>query len=160
VLTQNVDGLHAEAGSSDIVELHGNIQRFKCANPCDGEVRYVDLSTIEYNTEVAPPCPHCPEGGFVRPDVVWFGEGLPPGALDRAVRVAQRCDAMLVVGTSGMVHPAASLPGLARESGALVVEVNPNPTPITPTADYALRGPSGQLLPQLVDAIRKERNVT
>lgn len=155
VLTQNIDGLHAEAGSSDIEELHGNIRRSKCSAACQGEPTLIDLNTIEHDAEQAPKCPYC--GAFVRPDVVWFGESLPRRALDRAIQVAAQCDAMLVIGTSGIVQPAASLPWRARQNGALVVEVNPEVTEITPMADIHLKGPSGEVLPELVRAIRRLR---
>jgi NAD-dependent deacetylase len=155
VLTQNIDGLHTEAGSSDIAELHGNIRRSKCSAACQGEPTLIDLNTLEHDSEHAPTCPHC--GAFVRPDVVWFGESLPRRALDRAIEVAGRCDAMLVIGTSGIVQPAASLPVRARQNGALVVEVNPEATEITPVADLHLEGPSGEVLPELVRAIRRQR---
>ncbi|MGF1507822.1 MAG: NAD-dependent deacetylase [Anaerolineae bacterium] len=156
VLEQNVDGLHWVAGSTDVVELHGNIQRFKCSKPCRGKTAYVYLDTLDYTTETAPPCPHCPEGGFVRPDVVWFGESLPTWAIERAYTTAARGDVMLVVGTSGTVQPAASLPSMAREQGARIIEVNPQETLISRFAHVALRGPSGEILPALVTACREE----
>lgn len=158
VLTQNVDGLHIRAGSTDVVELHGSIRRFKCSANCRGDPTIIDLSAIEYTGETAPPCPYC--GARVRPDVVWFGEALPPAALERAFEVASRCDVMLVVGTSGIVQPAASLPYRAKQSGAAIVEVNPQPGGITPIADVFLRGPSGRVLPRLVAALRARREQT
>lgn len=156
VLTQNVDGLHARAGSRGVVELHGSLHCFKCFDACRGEPTWVDLASIEHDHERAPRCPHCAEAA-VRPGVVWFGEALPPDALERAFDVAQRCDVMLVVGTSGIVQPAASLPGVARQAGATVVEVNPQESPITAVADVVLRGPSGEMLPRLVAALRTRR---
>jgi NAD-dependent deacetylase len=152
VLTQNVDGLHARAGSRDVVELHGSLHRFKCFDDCRGEPTWVDLASIEHDHEHAPRCPNCAKAA-VRPDVVWFGEALPPDALERAFDVAQRCDVMLVVGTSGIVQPAASLPSVVRQAGATVVEVNPQESPITAVANVALRGPSGEMLPRLVAAL-------
>jgi NAD-dependent deacetylase len=155
VLTQNVDGLHARAGSSDIVELHGRLGRWKCFENCQGAPTYIDINSIVYDSEHAPPCPYCTSR--VRPDVVWFGEALPRDALERAFEVAQRCDVMLVVGTSGMVQPAASLPHVVRESGGVVIEINPEPSLITPDAHYYLQGKSGEVLPALVNTVRELR---
>jgi len=152
VLTQNIDGLHREAGSGDVVELHGNIWRYKCFDNCRGTPTIVDLESLEYDDEKPPPCPHC--GAHVRPDVVWFGENLPARALNRAYEVSQGCDVMLVVGTSGVVQPAASIPYYARQAGAAVIDVNPVPGEISPLADVFLQGPSGEVLPRLVEAVR------
>jgi len=155
VLTQNVDGLHVRAGSRDVVELHGNLERFKCSADCRGRPTVIDLSTISYSKDHAPPCPYC--GARVRPDVVWFGELLPPEAVERAFEEARRCQVMLVVGTSGAVQPAASLPVEARRAGAVVIEVNPAPSFITPTAHIFLQGTAGTVLPRLVAALRAEQ---
>jgi NAD-dependent deacetylase len=155
VLTQNIDGYHAQAGSSDVVELHGNIRRYRCFADCRGSPTLIDLDTIDYDGEHAPTCPHC--GDYVRPDVVWFTETLPPAALQRAFEVAAACDVMLVVGTSGIVQPAASLPAQARHAGATVIEVNAQPSLITPVADIFLEGPSGKVLPRLVSAVRAQQ---
>ncbi|MBN1120427.1 MAG: NAD-dependent deacylase [Anaerolineae bacterium] len=156
LLTQNIDNLHARAGSTDVVELHGNISRFKCSVNCQGDPTVIDLNTIDHDEDHAPHCPYC--DALVRPDVVWFGENLPAAAIDRAFAVSAQCDLMLVVGTSGIVQPAASLPMLARRSGAVVIEVNPNPSQITPLAHIFLQGPSGEVLPRLVDAVREARS--
>jgi NAD-dependent deacetylase len=153
VVTQNIDGLHREAGSADVIELHGNIRRFKCLNrhhlfsgePDDAE---------QDGAEVAPPpCPRC--GSPLRPDVVWFGEMLPEDATDRAWDLARRSDVMLVVGTSGTVWPAAGLPLLARDAGAVVIEVGPEPSEITRVAHTFLEGPAGVVLPALVAAMEE-----
>jgi NAD-dependent deacetylase len=146
LITQNVDGLHRRAGSQQVIELHGNITRVKCARE---EVLIEDWAA----TDTPPRCPHC--GSYLRPDVVWFGENLPPEALQAALTAAQQCDTFFSIGTSGLVEPAASLPWLAREHGAVVVEVNPNPTPLTEMADYALAGAAGEVLPALVQALAK-----
>jgi NAD-dependent protein deacetylase/lipoamidase len=143
--TQNVDGLHAKAGSRKLVELHGNIGRVKCAR--DGTL--VD-AWDEPADNLPPRCRAC--GAFRRPDVVWFEEMLPAGALHAAEDAARRCDLLLVVGTSAEVYPAAGLPRLARAAGASVVEINPEPTPITASADFSLRGRAGAVLPALVSA--------
>ena len=142
LITQNVDGLHQRAGSHKIIELHGNIQRSKCFD------ENTVVETWEEQTEIPPRCPHC--GGMLRPDVVWFGESLPPEALNAAWEAAGHCELFFSIGTSGVVEPAASLPNLALQSGAVVVEINPHPTPLTRLASYSLRGPSGVLLPELL----------
>jgi NAD-dependent deacetylase len=144
--TQNVDGLHARAGSRRLVELHGNIARVKCSR----EHRVVD--TWDAPADDDPPrCPHC--GAFLRPDVVWFEEMLPEDALARAEDASRRAEVMLVVGTSAEVYPAAALPRYARAAGARVVEVNPEDTPLSGIADDVLRAPAGLALPALVDAV-------
>lgn len=143
LVTQNVDGLHQEAGSERILELHGNVRRSRC--PVEG----VSVEPDEMDN-VPPPCPNC--GAPLRPDVVWFGEGLPAAALQAASEAARSCDFFLSVGTSGLVYPAASLPHEALENGATVVEVNPERTPLTGHADFSLRGRAGEVLPRLVGA--------
>jgi NAD-dependent deacetylase len=141
LVTQNVDGLHQRAGSRDVIELHGNIGRTKCT---------VEGTEVEeYDEGGSPPtCLSC--GAPLRPDVVWFGEMLPPGALDAASEAARGADLFLSVGTSSLVYPAAALPYEALESGAALVEINPEETPLTPHADYVLRGPAGDVLPRLI----------
>ena len=121
VVTQNVDGLHQRAGSRDVVELHGSIVRAKCLEGCGPAP-----TGWERDARVPPPCPAC--GAPLRPDVVWFGEMLPAGAFELAQRLAGEADAMLVVGTSGLVQPAASLPWAAVRHRRPVVVVDPNPT--------------------------------
>ncbi len=147
VITQNIDNLHREAGSSDVVELHGNWRYYKCLDGHKGFTR-ADFADQE---EVPPHCPRC--GALLRPDVVWFGEMLPDEAIKRAFEESSFCDAMLVVGTSGLVQPAASLPLYARRAGSPIIEVNPNPSAITPLADIFLPGPGGQVLPGVVHAL-------
>jgi NAD-dependent deacetylase len=144
LITQNVDGLHERAGSQNIVELHGNIMRTKCFN----NGRFVQSWP---ETDAIPPhCPHC--GGLLRPDVVWFGENLPPDALETAVSSAQSCDIFFSIGTSSLVQPAASLPLEAVHAGALTVEINPQTTPLTAHVSIALTGTAGSILPGLVAA--------
>jgi NAD-dependent deacetylase len=143
LVTQNVDGLHGRAGSRNVVELHGNILRTRCSaeglpfEP-DGEA------------ERTPVCPNC--GAPLRPDVVWFGEMLPEAEILAASEAARGCDLFLSVGTSGFVYPAAGLPRQARAAGAVVVEVNPDETPLTAYADYSLRISACEALPALVRA--------
>ena len=140
LITQNIDGLHQKAGSRNVIELHGNIWRMRCTR--EGKVtenREVPLSEIP---------PKCTCGALWRPDVVWFGEALPEDALQEAISAASQCQIMLVVGTSAVVQPAASLPIMAKEHGASVIEVNVEPTPVTPLANQSLLGPAGEILPR------------
>jgi NAD-dependent deacetylase len=148
LITQNVDGLHQRAGSGvrfPVIELHGNIQRTKCF--VDGQI----VKDWQENGELPPRCPRCT--GFLRPDVVWFGELLPAEALSAAFAAAAGCDLFLSVGTSGLVEPAASLPFRALAAHVPVVEINLNPTPLSSLASYGLPGPAGEILPELVKAI-------
>ncbi|HEX2992505.1 MAG TPA: NAD-dependent deacylase [Anaerolineales bacterium] len=145
LITQNVDGLHRMAGSQNLLELHGNIQRVRCAE-C-----YTFTEIWDDDTETVPRCRAC--GGLLRPDVVWFGESLPRDQLEAAVEAARACDVFLSIGTSGVVQPAASLAFAAHNRGALVVEVNAEPTPLTSRADYVLQGKSGEILPGLVEVV-------
>ena len=142
LITQNVDGLHWRAGSRNVIELHGNLARVKCFQEGTVVEQWLDDGTIP------PRCPSC--GGMLRPDVVWFGEKLPPEALQHATRASQECQVFFSIGTSGVVEPAASLPYWASERGAVIVEVNPEHTPLTPHADFALHAPAGEALPILV----------
>jgi NAD-dependent deacetylase len=116
LITQNVDGLHSEAGSRHLLELHGNIRRVRCSGEGTVVARWSDAGGLP------PSCPEC--GALLRPDVVWFGELLPPAESDAAWRAAESCELFLSVGTSNVVEPAASLPWLARRHGAEVVVVN------------------------------------
>ncbi len=142
LVTQNVDGLHAAAGSRRMVELHGNIRRVKCLDHGHPAASWASAAPGP------PTCRLC--GSPLRPDVVWFGESLPPEALQAALDAARHCDVFLSVGTSGLVEPAASLPFAALERGMAVIEVNPQPTPLTRRAWAALAGPAGEILPRLV----------
>lgn len=140
LVTQNVDGLHHAAGSRDVLELFGNVWRARCQE-CG--MRY-DLRAMEWK-EGVPACLDC--GHSMRPDVVLFGEFLPPGVFEIAVEKAGSCDLCLVVGTSALVYPAASLPEIARAAGAYMVEVNPERTLLSPLCDEVLTGPAGEILP-------------
>ena len=144
LITQNVDGLHQRAGSENVIELHGNIMRTKCFD--DGRI----VTTWPETKDVPPHCPHC--GSLLRPDVVWFGEGLPYDALATAVNAAQTCDIFFSIGTSSLVQPAASLPDYAIGNGRVTIEINPQPTPITRQMNFVLAGPSGKVLPALLAA--------
>ncbi len=142
LITQNVDGLHHQAGSRNVVELHGNIKRNKCIK-CGTK-----YETLEKATQGIPPKCQC--GGNIRPDVVWFGEMLPENAINYAFKVSSDCDLFFAVGTSAVVHPAASLPVIAKRSGAYVVEVNIEPTEISGLTDESLIGKAGEIMPLLV----------
>ncbi len=137
LITQNVDGLHDLAGSKNIIKLHGDIWTVRCLK-C-GEQR-TDRSQLE---ELPP---HCACGGMLRPGVVWFGEALPPAAMERAAAAVRAADVLIVAGTSAQVYPAAGLISLA---GA-VIEINPEETPFSDAVTFSLRGTSAELLPQLV----------
>ena len=152
VVTQNIDGLHHLAGSRAVIELHGNLQRNKCAR----ENVVIQRAEARATNEGLLACPRC--GAFLRPDVVWFGESLPRDALDRAFRAAMQCDAFFSIGTSAAVEPAASLPRVAKQAGAFLVEINPAPTPLSEIADAVVRGKSGVVLPELLEEIRRQRS--
>lgn len=147
LITQNVDGLHQRAGSRSVVELHGNIHRTKCfegGHP---------VEQWEASAEAPPRCPRC--GGRLRPDVVWFNEGLPEAAWETALAATRVSEVFLCVGTSSLVYPAASLPHEALRGGAVVVEVNPDETPLTRSAAFCLRGLAGLWMPALSAAVRR-----
>lgn len=150
LITQNVDGLHAAAGSKQVIELHGNIHRNKCAD-CN---RLVE-SALQIDPRQIPTCDHC--GGKIRPDVVWFGEMLDEAVTDEAFAAADEAHVFLVVGTSALVHPAASLPLVAKRQGAILVEINPEETPLTPLVDYHISEKSGVFLPSLLSRIAEFR---
>jgi NAD-dependent deacetylase len=145
LITQNVDGLHQKAGSQDVIELHGNITRIKCSHGCGPFTEWEDLLGR------VPICPSC--GGKLRPDVVWFGEMLPRRELESALAAARICQIFFSIGTSSLVQPAASLAQLAKQLGAIVVEINMEETPLTPMADIFLQGRSGEVLPELVKQV-------
>ena len=138
LVTQNIDGLHQKARSRDPIELHGSIWRARCVS-CNA--RY-EILVSQARPEACLAC-----GGRLRPDVVLFGEMLPPGAFELAVERAAECDLCFVVGTSGIVYPAASLAELAKAAGGYVCEVNPERTPLSDVCDEVLTGKAGELLP-------------
>ena len=145
LITQNVDGLHRVAGSKKIYEVHGNISLNKCldcSRPYDGEINLDDDKL-----------PQCRCGGKIRPDVVWFGEMLPADVINKAFIASERAELFFSIGTSALVHPAASLPFTAKQSGAYLVEVNLDPTPLSDYADYAIHGPAGEIMPEIVEQI-------
>lgn len=151
LVTQNVDDLHEKAGSAEVLHLHGSLFDFRCA-ACAAPH---PLAVEERGADSPPACGLC--GELVRPDVVWFGESLPWNAVEEAAAAAHGCDVMLVVGTSGLVYPASQLPLVANQAGASVIDVNPEPGPISSIADIFLQGKSGEVLPALARAVREHR---
>jgi len=145
LITQNVDGLHQRAGSSGVIELHGNIWRARCLRGCG----YVEDGTGPGSSGEEDRVPVCPCGALLRPDVVWFGEALADDRIELAVQAARNCDVFLAVGTSSLVYPAAGLPLIAGRAGGVVVEVNLEDTPLTPHAGLVLRGRAAEVLPAL-----------
>ncbi len=141
LITQNVDGLHGQAGSRNLIELHGNIWKVRCTG-CGkvSEDRRVPIP-------IPPVCGSC--GKMLRPHIVWFGESLDPDDMDRSIAALEDCEVMLVIGTSGVVQPAASFATAARSAGAFVIEVNPEAG--SPAAHVALRGRAADVVPRLVD---------
>jgi NAD-dependent deacetylase len=147
LVTQNVDGLHQVAGSKKMVELHGNIRRNHCHSCGENAV-----TLPETNQGDVPRCEAC--GGLLRPSVVWFGEMLPSEAFQKAERAARDCDLCVLIGTSGVVYPAASIPHTAKTGGAYLLEINPEGTDLSRYADGIIRAPATEGVPILADAIQ------
>jgi NAD-dependent deacetylase len=144
LVTQNVDGLHQRAGSDEVIEFHGNLFADLC---------FVEGCAVEVDpASSVPVCPAC--GSDVRPGVVWFGESIPEHALNVSLAAATDCDVFLSIGTSSLVYPAAGLAEIAKKSGAVVVEVNPNPTGLSAGFDYVIAGNAGDVLPQILQQLR------
>lgn len=148
-VTQNVDNLHQEAGTQRVIELHGNIIRSYCID-CEAPYK-LDPALATSNDDEPICCDEC--GGLIRPDVVWFGEMLPPDAIQAAQDWARTADVFLCVGTSAVVFPAAELPLIALNHGAYVVDVNPDTSAVSGKAHEHLQAPAGTALPALVDAV-------
>jgi len=148
LITQNIDDLHNRAGSRNVLEIHGNRTKLRCVS-CNARFPFegFDLS------ELPPKCPEC--GGFVKGDTVMFGEPIPVDVLNRCIEESEHSDCMLVVGTSAVVHPAASLPLLVKRSGGHLIEVNPMETELSPLCDVCIFAPSGEALPILVSALKR-----
>jgi NAD-dependent deacetylase len=148
VITQNVDGLHQMAGNRDVIEFHGNFAWLQCLD-CGRRVKTVDV-----NLDHMPP--RCPCGGIYRPECVFFGEMIPPEELDRSQIAASSCDLMLVVGCSAVVQPAAYMPIIARQSGAMVIEINPEPTPLTErTSAFLIQEKAGRAMQGILAEIER-----
>jgi NAD-dependent deacetylase len=150
VITQNIDGLHQMAGNSDVIEFHGTFAWQRCMQ-CD---RRVETSKVDASR--LPP--RCACSGILRPDAVFFGEMIPTVALWRSQEIASQCDVMLVVGTSAVVQPAASMPVIAKESGAIVIEINLEPTALTGSiSDYLIRGKAGDVMNRIISGLEAKR---
>lgn len=146
VVTQNVDGFHREAGVEDLVEMHGNIFRARCTEcPYESELRSTESDM--------PRCEKCE--GLLRPAVVWFGESLDAGVLNRIFEMIQKADLMLVVGTSGIVYPAAGFSVEVRRSGGRIIEINPDKPHSMGKDDIHLQGSAAQIMPELVEEVKK-----
>ncbi|HEX7808829.1 MAG TPA: NAD-dependent deacylase [Thermoanaerobaculia bacterium] len=146
VITQNVDGLHTRAGSRDIIELHGNIFRVRCVR---------EGTTTTHEEPFAESPPHCACGALLRPDVVWFGEALSNDALAAAAAAVAGADLVLIIGTSGVVYPAA---GLASVAKGLTIEINPEVSDLAPNVRYSIAMRAAEATPQIVDAILESRS--
>jgi len=148
IITQNVDGLHQMAGNTDVIEFHGNMAWQKCM---DCHKRY---KTHSIDIDQIPP--RCSCDGILRPEAVLFGEMIPQDALWRSRQVAKDCDVMLVIGTSAVVQPAALMPVVAKESGAKVIEINPESTPLTgDISDYLISGTAGDVMNRIIADLEK-----
>jgi NAD-dependent deacetylase len=142
LVTQNVDGLHERAGQGDVLELHGNITRSRCE-------RCGHLEKMQTGFEIPPMCKRC--GSRCRPNVVWFGEQLPQTTFHKAFESFATCDVALIIGTSGVVEPAASLARLAKQQGGYVVEINPDETPLSFVANLTLRNSASEGMKKLLN---------
>lgn len=142
LITQNIDGLHQKAGSEGILELHGNIWRNKCFR-CGKQFGMVDSEKVK----------QCECGGYIRPDVVWFGEGLEREVLEKSFSKSREADLCFVIGTSGFVQPAASLPNVAKEGGAYIVEINIEKTPVSTIADEFISGKASEVMGEIKDLL-------
>jgi NAD-dependent deacetylase len=150
LITQNVDNLHRRAGSRNLVEIHGNYTLIRCIQ-CNARFPAAEVPLHH----LPPHCPQCE--GILKSDTVSFGEPIPPDALDKCFSETQLCDCMIVAGTSATVYPAASFPLAVREKGGSLIEVNLYESEISPLCTVSLRGPSGQILQQLVDRVKELR---
>lgn len=149
-ITQNVDDLHFAAGSRSVAEIHGNRTKLRCIG-C--ETRWPrDGTTFESHP---PRCPEC--GGLVKYDTVMFGEPVPSEVLATCFKETEKCDCMIVAGTSATVYPAARFPESVKSNGGILIEANPNETPLTSRSDVVLRGPTGETLPRLAQRLRELR---
>ncbi len=145
LITQNVDGLHRDAGTQKLSEIHGNIWKVRCTG----------CGVVEHNRDVPisilPSCPRC--GSLLRPHIVWFGESLFADDLDCCSRALKHCNVLLIVGTSGIVYPAAGFASIAKQNGAFVAEINLDPTPQSALVNLSLQGQAKDIVPLLIEAL-------
>lgn len=147
LITQNVDGLHGRTGVEETMEIHGNLWRVRCTR--EGKTwMLLDVPLREIP-------PRCDCGAILRPDVVWFGEPLPPGLVEKAYTLLECADTVLLVGTSAVVQPVASFPVIAKSKGAFIIEINVESTPLTAIADISILGKAGEVLPKIVNGLAK-----
>ncbi|MGD2200181.1 MAG: Sir2 family NAD-dependent protein deacetylase [Candidatus Bathyarchaeota archaeon] len=152
LITQNIDDLHNAAGSSNVIEIHGNAKKIRCIS-CGSRSPFEGFDI----SEIPPRCPSC--GGIVKSDTVMFGEPIPPVVLNRCIEEAERCDCMLVIGTSASVYPAAALPIRVKRGGGALLEFNPRPSELSHMCDVSVRAPSGESLPLLVSHLKERMGV-
>lgn len=151
IITQNVDGLHQAAGSQNVIEYHGSHRTLSCLK-CSKSMAGTHLTL----NDLPPRCPSC--SSLLKPDVVFFGEAIPWKAQTLSIMEAKSCDLILVIGTSAVVYPAASIPFIAKQKGATVIEINMEPTPLThQISDYLIQGPAGKILPEIVQEVKRLR---
>jgi NAD-dependent deacetylase len=151
VITQNVDGLHQSAGNTNVIEFHGTHRTLSCLN-CSTKIEGTSL-TLE---DLPPRCSRC--SSLLKPDVVFFGEPIPWEAQIMSFKESKSCNAVLVIGTSAVVYPAATIPITAKERGAIVIEINMEPTPLTnQISDYLICGSAGEIIPAIVEEVKKMR---
>ncbi len=157
IITQNIDGLHQQAGSKNIIELHGSLFKARCTQ-CDYQTE-IDKPEREILSEILSDEPTCPKCfSLLRPSVVWFYEPLPEDEFSSTVEAADSCDVMLSIGTSAEVHPAASLIWQAKANGAIVIEINPKPTAASNIANICIRESAGKALPKIVEYYKSKNN--
>ena len=153
IITQNVDGLHQKAGSKNVIEYHGGINKFRCM-ACNKRFNKDELNLEKIKMEGKLP-PYCQCGGVIKDDGVFFGEPIPSDVLGRSQKEAWKCDLMLICGTSAVVYPFASLPEMANPA-TTIIEINAEPTPLTGRiSDYLIQGKTGEILPKLVESVKK-----
>jgi len=158
VVTQNVDALHEKAGNKRVLEYHGSVAKMRCVSCTSRFSRdEFDLERLRREDKLPPLCPKC--GGVIKTDGVFFGEPIPPDVAQQSLVEAQKCDLMLICGTSAVVYPFASLPRVARQRAITIIEVNAEPTPLTEemVSDYLIQGKTGEILPRIVEAVKKIR---
>jgi NAD-dependent deacetylase len=147
IITQNIDNLHQIAGSLNVIEIHGNRTKLRCTT-CSARWP-VDEFPID---QLPPTCPEC--GGIVKGDTVMFGEPIPREVLDACVEETWKCDCMLLIGTSAVVYPAAQFPLDVRRLGGMLIEINPERTPLSDVSEVVVRAPSGTALPQIMERLK------